>query len=366
MTHKGTVRLETKRLILRRFTLDDADAMFRNWASDPEVTKYLTWLPHSSAAVSKAVIAGWLPLYENPGHYSWAIVLKELNEPIGSIAAVDQRDDIGMVHIGYCIGKKWWRRGYTSEALAEIIRFFFEDVGVKRIESRHDPRNPNSGKVMLKCGLKYEGTMRQDDINNQGVCDSVRYAILAKDYFGDGQKNGEPAAPLAAAVKTSAELMFYNLRIAMDTVDWNADVCGAPAWRCIYHTLHSADKYFINPSAWTAEDEPPFHSHMLDWPDTPTDSVLSRETLYAYFDRVRNRIISYMDSLNDASLSERPGGKPTRLGLILSQFRHMYAHIGILNGITIANTGRYPRVVNESAWCSGNIPEGLYDEGERK
>lgn len=188
MIHKGTVTLETDQLILRRFELSDANAMFNNWASDANVTKYLTWPTHSDVSVSKAVIDSWLPLYENPNHYSWAIVLKAINEPIGSIAAVGQRDDIKMVHIGYCIGQKWWRSGYTSEALAELIRFFFEDVGVNRIESRHDPRNPNSGKVMLKCGLKYEGTLQQSDINNQGgFCDAAYYAILAKDYFSGKQ-----------------------------------------------------------------------------------------------------------------------------------------------------------------------------------
>ncbi len=183
MNHKGTVKLETERLILRHFELTDAEVMFKNWASDAEVTKYLTWPPHSDISVSKAVIYNWMKLYENLNHYSWAIVLKEIGEPIGSIAAVKQRDDIKMVNIGYCIGQKWWRRGYTSEALAELVRFFFEDVGVNRIESRHDSRNPNSGKVMLKCGLKYEGTMRQDDINNQGIRDSVCYAILIADYL---------------------------------------------------------------------------------------------------------------------------------------------------------------------------------------
>lgn len=184
MKHLGTVMLETERLILRRFELSDADSMFKNWAGDSEVTKYLTWPTHTDVSVSKAVIESWLHLYEKPDHYSWAIVLKEIREPIGSIAAVDVRDDIEMVHIGYCIGRKWWRQGYTSEALAELVRFFFEDVSVNRIESRHDPRNPNSGKVMLKCGLKYEGTHRQDDTNNQGgFCDTARYAILAEDYF---------------------------------------------------------------------------------------------------------------------------------------------------------------------------------------
>ncbi|MDR1541238.1 MAG: GNAT family N-acetyltransferase [Clostridiales bacterium] len=185
MTHKGTIKIETERLILRRFTIDDAEAMFRNWANDSEVTKFLTWQPHETIDVTREVVADWVSLYENPGHYSWAIELKSIGEPIGSIAAVRKDDDIQMVHIGYCIGRKWWRKGYASEALSELARFFFEEVGVNRIESRHDPRNPNSGKVMMKAGLQYEGTHRQSDSNNQGgFCDVSYYAILAEDYFG--------------------------------------------------------------------------------------------------------------------------------------------------------------------------------------
>lgn len=67
-----------------------------------------------------------------------------------------------MVHVGYCIGKKWWHQGITSESLATLIRFFFKEVKVNHIESRHDPRNPNSGKVMKNCGLIYEGTIKQE------------------------------------------------------------------------------------------------------------------------------------------------------------------------------------------------------------
>jgi len=152
----------------------------------------LTWPTHTDVSVSEAVINSWLPLYQKPEHYSWAIVLKGIGEPIGSIAAVEQRDDIKMVHIGYCIGRKWWHQGIVSEALKELIRFFFEEVGANRIESRHDPRNPNSGNVMQKCGLKYEGVMRQADINNQGLCDAVRYAILAEDYFCNGERGDNP------------------------------------------------------------------------------------------------------------------------------------------------------------------------------
>lgn len=183
MKHCGTQRLETERLILRRFVSEDADAMYKNWASDSEVTKFLTWPTHSSTDVSKYVTDDWVNSYSNEKYYQWAIVLKENGDvPIGSISAVDMKEDISMVQIGYCIGRNWWNKGITSEAMQEVMKFFFEEIGVNRVEARHDPKNPNSGKVMEKCGMKYEGTMRSADKNNQGICDAVYYALLKSEW----------------------------------------------------------------------------------------------------------------------------------------------------------------------------------------
>ena len=160
MRHCGTQLLETDRLILRRFETDDAEAMYRNWASDSNVTKYLTWPAHTSLEVSKAVLKDWVSCYSK------------------DISAVHINDDIDMVHIGYCLGKTWWHQGIMSEALKATMDFFFDKVGANRIESRHDPRNPHSGMVMKKCGMKYEGTLRSSDRNNQGICDASWYALL--------------------------------------------------------------------------------------------------------------------------------------------------------------------------------------------
>lgn len=178
MKHSGTQRLETERLVLRRFVNEDAVAMYKNWAADEEVTKYLTWPPHPNQEVSQKVVEDWVKAYDNESYYQWAIVLKEKGEPIGSIAVVHMNEDVSMVHIGYGIGKTWWHNGITSEALKAVMDFLFDIVDVNRIESRHDPRNPNSGKVMKKCGMKYEGTLRSSDRNNQGVCDACYYALL--------------------------------------------------------------------------------------------------------------------------------------------------------------------------------------------
>lgn len=183
-THPGTVTIETERLILRRFALEDAAVMYENWAKDPEVTKFLTWTPHQSVAESEAVLREWIPLYENQNYYHWAITLKENPEaPIGSIGAVRVDEILNQAHIGYCIGRAWWNRGITSEALTALIEFFFARAGLNRVDSRHDPKNPNSGKVMKKCGMQFEGTHRQADISNQGISDSVWYGILAEDYL---------------------------------------------------------------------------------------------------------------------------------------------------------------------------------------
>lgn len=182
MKHLGTSMLETNRLILRRFTLEDAQAMYDNWASDPEVTKYLTWPAHSSPEVSALVLSDWVSHYPEPDYYQWAIVPKDLGQPIGSISVVSHNDAARLVHIGYCIGKRWWRRGFTSEALCAVMDFFFDQVGVNRIETRHDPNNPHSGGVMRKCGMTFEGTLRASDVNNQGICDACWYSILASEW----------------------------------------------------------------------------------------------------------------------------------------------------------------------------------------
>lgn len=178
MKHLGTQKIETDRLILRRFTLDDAEAMYRNWASDPEVTKFLMWPTHSSIEVTKTVLTDWVAAYENVDKYEWCITKKENDEPIGSIGVVNTNEKIKSMEIGYCISRDYWHQGITSEALKAVMAYLLEEVGVERIESRHDPKNPHSGAVMRKCGLRYEGTRVRADWNNTGICDIALYGYV--------------------------------------------------------------------------------------------------------------------------------------------------------------------------------------------
>jgi len=182
MTHKGTVRLETERLLLRRFVKSDAEDMFGSWCNDPKVTTYMTWQPHGDIAVTRAYLEDILRSYDKEDYYHWAIDLKAAGRVVGSIGVVRHNDAPRSVTIGYSLGSAWWNQGYMTEALRAVIKFFFEECGMNRVEAMHDPRNPGSGRVMQKAGMIYEGTLRQADWSNQGVGDKACYAILASDY----------------------------------------------------------------------------------------------------------------------------------------------------------------------------------------
>ena len=183
LTHKGTKTIETDRLILRQFTMDDAEPMFRNWASDDAVTKHMTWPTHASMGVSEMVLSDWTKSYRKPDYYQWAIVIKDNGpKPIGSISAVHIKEKTSCATIGYCMSRAHWGKGIMTEALSAVIAFFFDEVGINRVEAEHDPNNPASGRVMEKSGMTYEGTSRQAGLSNQGIIDVSRWAILRCDY----------------------------------------------------------------------------------------------------------------------------------------------------------------------------------------
>ena len=182
MNHLGTKRIETERLILRPFVMEDAEAMYRNWASDPEVTKFLSWPTYQSVDTAYEILDIWTKQYSDNTFYQWAIELKEIGEVIGSISVVNFDERVDMVEIGFCIGKPWWGQGIMTEAFQAVIDFLFGEVNVQRIEAGHDPNNPASGAVQRKCGLKYEGTLRRSIRSNQGITDKVVLSILKEEW----------------------------------------------------------------------------------------------------------------------------------------------------------------------------------------
>lgn len=176
MNHLGTREIATERLTLRRFEIEDAENVFYNWFSDEQTVKYLTWPVYKSVDEAEDMIKSWIAQYDNTEYYNWAIELNDLEQPIGNISVVSIDEKTESIELGYCLGSQFFNKGYMTEAVTAIIRFFINEVGAGRVWARHDTENQNSGKVMAAAGMDYEGTLRHAGFNNQGICDEAVYA----------------------------------------------------------------------------------------------------------------------------------------------------------------------------------------------
>lgn len=182
MNHIGTKIIETNKLILRKFEITDSENMFKNWGSDSNVTKYLSWETHKDIKDSEEIIKLWISNYEDNSVYNWVIELKEINEVIGNISVVKLENTNKSCEIGYCIGSRYWNKGITTEAFQNVINYLFREVGINRICAKHDIENIASGEVMKKCKMSYEGTLREVQFRNDRFSSLAVYSILKHEW----------------------------------------------------------------------------------------------------------------------------------------------------------------------------------------
>ena len=138
MKHCGTQELETGRLLLRRLTVDDSEMMFNNWASDPEVTRDLRWNAHRSWGETAETLNEWEKHYGDPTFYQWGVENKRSGVLMGTISLFPAPELKTGWHLnteilgsaweaGYALGRKWWNKGYMTEALC-AVRVTFLDI----------------------------------------------------------------------------------------------------------------------------------------------------------------------------------------------------------------------------------------------
>lgn len=151
----NTPILETDRLILRPFKQTDASDVFECWESDSDVAKYMFWTSHNDIEKTKEWIAFELGQIEKDDWYRFAIVIKETNELIGT-ALIYYEEEVQCWEIGYNLGKKYWGKGYTTEAIKKVIEFATDNLNLSEIVGRYAKENPASGNVMRKLGFQYE------------------------------------------------------------------------------------------------------------------------------------------------------------------------------------------------------------------
>lgn len=183
MNYLGTKRLETKRLILRKFEENDYKDMFKNYASNEKVTRFLTWNAYTKEEDCKDYLNKFIlnKYQENDNEtFAWAIVDKTTNEVIGSIDIVKFYKDYEIAEIGYCLSESYWNKGIMSEAFKEVINYLFNEVNVHAITATHNVLNPASGKVMEHNGLSYIKDENKIIKGKEVVC--KRYRLINDNY----------------------------------------------------------------------------------------------------------------------------------------------------------------------------------------
>jgi len=140
---------------LRPPVLDDAGALFQRVARDPEVTKYLLWAPHRDVAATRRVIAEKMNVSDD--ERTWAIELKHSGEVIGLTSC--RRPVPHSVEIGYCLGRRWWGKGFMSEVLGVLLDALEADRQVYRVWATCSPDNERSARLLASAGFVVEGRL---------------------------------------------------------------------------------------------------------------------------------------------------------------------------------------------------------------
>ena len=180
---KDLPTLETERLILRKMTLEDAEAIFA-YASDPEVSRYTLWETHRSIEDSRAFLELEISKRESGGEPDWGIVYKGDHRLVGTCGIISWEPHHARAEIGYALSREYWGRGLMPEAARAMIRFGFERMSLNRIEARCIAENAASARVMEKAGMTYEGTLRQREVIKGAYRDMELYAILRGEFRG--------------------------------------------------------------------------------------------------------------------------------------------------------------------------------------
>ena len=181
LRHKGTQKLSTERLILRKYALSDAADIYHNYGADERVCRYLSWKPYENVAGIEVFLADSITAYARKNAYHWAIENK--GAIIGSISVTALDESRLSCEIGYCLGQAFWNQGIATEALRTVLDFLFGQVGMHRIMAKHDVENPASGKVMRNCRMIYEGRMRDYYLrHDDSFSDAMLFAALKSDW----------------------------------------------------------------------------------------------------------------------------------------------------------------------------------------
>ena len=182
LTHSGTQTIETDRLILRRFLYTDDDSMLKYWIADEKIQSLYSEPVYETKEAVKELLDKYIGSYEREDYYRWAIIEKTTGECIGQIAYILVDNKNHFAEIEYCIGSDFQCKGFATEATKAVIKFGFEKMNLHKVQICTKTINAPSKRVIEKCGLTYEGTLRDYFYMDGEYVGRLYFSILRSEY----------------------------------------------------------------------------------------------------------------------------------------------------------------------------------------
>jgi ribosomal-protein-alanine N-acetyltransferase len=173
--------IQTIRLILEPLAIDHVESLF-TLTSDPEVAKYTSMFDlHSNKNETLKYIQKNLELFDKAEVIPWIVFEKVSGKIVGFVRFLDFSILNARAEIGYAFVSSSWNKGYATEAAKALIDFGFKSLNLIRIQATVDPKNFASNRVLEKCGMHFEGILRDYKISQGIASDRKMYAIIKKD-----------------------------------------------------------------------------------------------------------------------------------------------------------------------------------------
>jgi ribosomal-protein-alanine N-acetyltransferase len=173
--------LRTLHLSLRKLRMEDVDDYFA-FASDPRVTKYLRWGPHGAPDETVDYLRDVLSRYERGADSPWGIELVQEHRLIGVIHLMDVHPVHLKAEVGVVLNVQYWGKGYASEALRAVLNFCITELGLQRVQGMAVAGNSSACRMMERCGMKYEGLLRNYALQKGQWVDFEAYVILHDEF----------------------------------------------------------------------------------------------------------------------------------------------------------------------------------------
>lgn len=152
----GTREIQTDRLLMRKYDMEDSRILYEKFGSDPQMYEYSGWNPYASYDMAKETVQRFIESYDHPDFYGWAIETE--GHLIGTIGAYDYDPNTDRIEIGMSIERSSWGNGYATEALTGVIRYLTRDEGIGVITAWCASDNIGSMKAMEKAGMRHTST----------------------------------------------------------------------------------------------------------------------------------------------------------------------------------------------------------------